>query len=438
MPRRSGWKQLAEEHPEFNRWIQNLARGSETTAQERARIIYRYLDHHKLTPRTLVEYAKKDRRGVENQLLDYVNYLHAENKSPGYITNYVKAVKSWLQYNDITLTRKINIGNASRTPTIEDERVPNKDELRKIMDYARSRGKASISLMAFSGLRPQVMGDYTGADGLKIKDLPELEIQGLEVAFSMMPTMVVVRPELSKAKHRYFTFLGPEGCEYVRAYLEARLSAGEKLEASSAVISYKEGYGETGYRQETIRENMHITTKTLTKEIRDAMRPRYRWRPYVLRAYFDTQLLVAENNGKIAHAYRQFFMGHKGDIEARYTTNKGRLPDTVIEDMREAYKRSLEYLETRKTSVNGESLQDALRRQLLLVAGFSADEVDSMDHSMSDEEFQEAVRRKLLGSMVNNGNSQRVIQVHEVEEFLTRGWQFVAKLTEDKAILRLP
>ena len=43
----------------------------------------------------------------------------------------------------------------------------------------------------------------------------------------------------------------------------------------------------------------------------------------MLRAYFDTQLMVAENHGKISHAYRQFFMGHSDDIEARYTTNKG-------------------------------------------------------------------------------------------------------------------
>ena len=122
------------------------------------------------------------------------------------------------------------------------------------------------------------------------------------------------------------------------------------IQPESAIISVKQGYEETGYR-ESDRDDQHITTKTLTKEIRDAMRPKYNWRPYVLRSYFDTQLLVAENNGKIAHAYRQFFMGHRGDIEARYTTNKGRLPDSVIEDMRTAYQKSLEYLETRKAEI---------------------------------------------------------------------------------------
>ena len=30
--------------------------------------------------------------------------------------------------------------------------------------------------MAFSGVRPQVLGNIDGSDGLKIKDLPELEI----------------------------------------------------------------------------------------------------------------------------------------------------------------------------------------------------------------------------------------------------------------------
>jgi hypothetical protein len=78
----------------------------------------------------------------------------------------------------------------------------------------------------------------------------------------------------------------------------------------------KEGYRETDYRTSD-RNNQHIATKTLTKEIRDAMHPKYKWRPYVLQVNFDNQICVAENNGKIAHAYRQFFMGHKGDIEAR-------------------------------------------------------------------------------------------------------------------------
>jgi len=124
MPRKAGWKQLVEDYPEFNRWYQNLARNSITTAQEISRIINRYLKHHNLTPTELVENAKQDRRSVEDQLLDYVNYQHSLDRSPGYISNYVKAVKkSWLQFNDINLVRRINVGNTGRAPSIEDERA---------------------------------------------------------------------------------------------------------------------------------------------------------------------------------------------------------------------------------------------------------------------------------------------------------------------------
>lgn len=69
--------------------------------------------------------------------------------------------------------------------------------------------------MAFSGLRPQVLGDISCMDGLEIRDLPEMKIAGKEVVFVMVPSMVVVRPALSKAKHRYFTFLTHEGCDYL-------------------------------------------------------------------------------------------------------------------------------------------------------------------------------------------------------------------------------
>ena len=69
------------------------------------------------------------------------------------------------------------------------------------------------------------------------------------------------------------------------------------------------------------------------------------------------------------------------------------------------------------------------------MAGFDGDE---MDLGMGDKEFQEMVRRKLVGSVVNNGNSQRVVGVEDVEEFIGKGWDFVAKLTDEKAIIKLP
>jgi hypothetical protein len=424
LPRIAAWKSLLEENIDFSRWYENLKRGSINTANLYARTIIRLSKELETNPSQIIIHAKENQRGFEDTILDFVTKLEKEGKAPSYIDSYLKILKSWLGHNEITLKRKIKVGNLHLTPTIEDERIPVKDELKQILGYAKARGRCSIALMAFSGLRPESLAYSHGLDGLEIRDLPELEIEGSQVSFSVIPTMVVVRPEISKAKHKYFSFLGPEGCEYLKSYLEKRLAEGENLDPKTALISVKKGYNDTGYRVSG-RDNQHITTKTLTKEIRDAMRPKYDWRPYVLRSYFDTQLLVAENNGKIAHAYRQFFMGHKGDMEARYTTNKGRLPDNLIEDMRSAYRKSVEYLETRKTEIGEDKLKEALRRQLLLVAGFSGDEIDDLDGNMTDVEFQDAVRKKLLGATVNNGNPQKVINQKEIANYLDQGWSLI-------------
>ena len=88
-----------------------------------------------------------------------------------------------------------------------------------------------------------------------------------------------------------------------------------------------------------------LPTVQVCEGIREALHPRFQFRPYVFRAFFDTELLIAESRGKIAHDFRVFFMGHKGSIEAKYTTNKGILPRALIDEMRESFKRCEEYLD---------------------------------------------------------------------------------------------
>jgi hypothetical protein len=48
------------------------------------------------------------------------------------------------------------------------------------------------------------------------------------------------------------------------------------------------------------------------------------------------------------------------------------------------------------------------------------------------------VRQRLLGAMANNGARQRVVGVNEVERFITEGWDFVAALPNDRAIMKIP
>jgi hypothetical protein len=107
--------------------------------------------------------------------------------------------------------------------------------------------------------------------------------------------------------------------------------------------------------------------------------------------------------------------------------------------MRQSYSRSLEYLETETPQSNEEKIKDQFRHQLLLVSGFNEDEIDTKTlNEISDEDFQTMVKQRLLGEMINNGATQKVVDLKEVEEYVASGWEYVASLPNGKAILKLP
>src|SRR2546425_1248275 len=75
----------------------------------------------------------------------------------------------------------------------------------------------------------------------------------------------------------------------------------------------------------------------ITSEIRAALRSQgLQVRPYVLRSYAASALHSAQREGKITDLDREFFLGRKGAITARYTVNKDLSADQV-EEMRRAF-----------------------------------------------------------------------------------------------------
>ncbi len=432
--KRAGWAHLLEDE-DVRRWHENLARGSPVTADENIRVLYRYLRRFGMTPRELSDRAKVNRRAVEDQLQDFIGDLEREGKAPQYILNYVKAVKSWLGFNEITLVRRFKVTNAYTTPSLEDERVPTPEELRAILGAATERGRVITSLMAFSGIRPEVMGDHRGNDGLRVKDLPDLKIEAKTVTFDRTPAMVSVRAPLSKAGHAYFSFLTEEGCEYLRAHLERRMASGEAIGPKSAIVSVTRGFEWKGHGGEE-RRTQFIVSRNVTREVRLAMRPRFQWRPYVLRAYFDTELLLAESRGKVAHDYRVFWMGHKGGMEARYTTNKGRLTKTLVDDMREAYARCEPFLATVPSRQQADA-ETNVAKVMLTGLGYTEAELGKVDFaSLDPQAFQALVRRKMVAGA--EAPKQQVVGLAEVPALLERGWTVALALNHSQAVLNPP
>lgn len=218
------------ENKNIKRWYDNVARGSVITADVYLRRLGRFSEDYNVTPEKIIKMGKTKRY---NLLLDIVSDLEEKNCAGSYIASVVKAVKSWLAFNGISITRKIRIKEVADTPTLKEERVPTQPELKKIFLSADKRARAACVLLAHSGMRIQVLGDYKGNDGLQVGDFPELSVEDKKISFNKTPALVMVRKELSKAGQKYFTFLSEEGCEYLLDYLDERVRNGEKLTEKS-------------------------------------------------------------------------------------------------------------------------------------------------------------------------------------------------------------
>lgn len=348
--------------PDVKRWYDNVRRGRLSTADARLRRLCHFCEVRKMTPMQFIELATKDIKTATDVIEDHIDWMEKDGRAPGYIRNTVSVVNSWLSHFDIEIKRRLKVANANSRPTLKNEKVPEAAELAEIFNGASKRAGASMSLIGKAGLRPEVLGNYDGTDGLTMKDIPDIVVHnGVAICLSN-PPRVIVKP-LSKAGHQYFTFLTTQGKNRLLAYLNNRIARGEVLDLESPVIAPDSEYGT--YRGEN-ESKKFLPTHQITREIRETFRPRFQWRPYVLRAYFDTQLLYAESRGKIAHDFRVFFMGHKGSIEATYTTNKSILPQALYNEMRDSFKRcepllDLEVAETDPFLEQKEQIEKAIQ-----------------------------------------------------------------------------
>ena len=416
--------------PNFKRWYDNVARGSIITATVWLRRVGMLQGKFGKTPQQI---AKMKPKQASNFLMDVVTTMQREGKQGGYISSCIKPLKNWLEFNDVKIAQRIKIRGQDDTPTLADERTPTPDELRAILHAGDLRAKTASGIISFSGVRLEVLGDYLGNDGLKVKDFPEMTIKGETVNFHETPTLVNVRKTLSKNGKQFFTFLCDEGCDYLKQYLEWRLRRGEKLNAESPII--------TPFHEHLA--GAHIRTTNISDFIRKAIRDSgFTWRPYVLRRYFDTRLMMAESDGLIIKDYRTFWMGHNGDIEQTYTLNKG-LSQDILKKMRESYSKAASkcLVTARRDSTNQDTMIERFNRQFLTMAGYSEKEISQFGDlsKLSDQDMQDLIQKKSLRSLGLNGNGkQKVVPLNDVRNWVIEGWEYVSTLPTNEAIVRLP
>ena len=106
MPTGAKWYPLYESDEDFKLWFDNNAVSSPATAIERARVLYRFSRLMGWSLDELTEQVTTNRRKFEKRLMAFINKLRDEGYSPGYIENYLKAVRSWAEYHEVILLKK--------------------------------------------------------------------------------------------------------------------------------------------------------------------------------------------------------------------------------------------------------------------------------------------------------------------------------------------
>ena len=424
------------ENKKVERWYSNLKARSQVTSDIYIRNFGLWLEYLNKDPESIINFAKNNFEEFKGSISDKIRDLESKGTMGASISTSIKPLISYLKFNNIVVKLGINIKNENRNLNAEKERKPEKEELSKILRMATMRERVSISLMAFSGLRPEVLGNIDGSDGLRIEDIKDLEIEGNEILFKTVPARIVVRPELSKIRVQYYTFLGPEGVEYLTEYLQTRISQGENLNYESPVIMPIE-------KQSMDKKNEFLMTTLLLRRIKaNIVKAGFDWRPYIFRVYFGTNLDTAESKGLISHPWRQFIMGHKGDIEETYTKREG-----IAEEGRNQYNNCLKFIETRDNGIKEEDYQKLLRESAIqtLMAAFGIsltedqrNELMSLETSDYEKRLSE-IFKDMRAQILNNGNKHKTIPEKELESYLNKGWELIQIYPKgDKAVIKLP
>ena len=427
---RSKYRHLLEDEG-FSAWIENVSRGSKVNAEVSLRRIGHICKLFQTTQRDMARMSKGE---AGDFLFRMVSRLEKEGNRSSSIAGYMKTVKGWWLFNDLEVTRRVRLSRY--VGLYDNERVPTHQELHSIFEHADLQKKVCCALMAFSGVRPGVIGNMYGDDGLRVQDLPEMTVAGDgTVSFARTPAMVMVRRTLSKMGKQYITFLPEQGCGYIKQYIEWRVQVRkEKVEASSPLV--------TANPANPWHIGKFVRVTNIGDDVRHAIRAAgFKWRPYVLRRYFDTRMMGAEQEGQVIKDYRVFWMGHIGDIEHVYTLNKGQLPEDLLDGMRQAYARASQkhLLTVVQASISKDEVVSTARVEALKMFGYTDEELSVLGDAteLSMEKLQQLIHEKSKLMLGLKQGTQKVVPTAELERWIEQGWDYKRDLPNDRAVIGL-
>lgn len=283
-------------------WIDNVAyshsRSIDTGRRYRwtMRVFCEFIE--KTPEQILEEYEGMSDREFRRKYARYVRALIGQMNRQGYAINSVRGVvagiRSFFKYNDLPLGH-VPVG---RNKVTFHNRDITKEEIVSILKISRPRDKAFFCILAQSGLRPDT--------------LCSLRVKHIEPEFSKgkIPCKIEVPEELAKGEFgAYFTFMGEEAVNYLKAYLATRANVAPEDYLFTA-------HGKNQQMDRTSLSNVfrRAIIKLKEKGIMD-FEQKARGKPRTVRLY-NLRKFFRLKAGQAGIEYVNFWMGHKTNYKA--------------------------------------------------------------------------------------------------------------------------
>jgi len=290
------------------------------------------------------------------------------------------------------------------------DKIPDREEVKRVINAARLEGKVAISFMAFSGLRPD--------------DVVRLTYDCIKEDYEAKRIPMKILVPQGKTGNYYVTFMGQQGVKHLDEWFNLRKSWEQSIEDKSPIMC-------SGKRNIAAKPIISLSLSQLIKRaIRTAgfklLDGRSRFRAYSFRKYFRTTLAISRVNPDFSEA----LIGHIDGLSSIYNGIRDKSPQ-MIEELRKEYAKIEGKL---STEIDNEKLTKQLKEQQEQI-----EHLQEIAEKLIGEPEMDFIRNAgLTGKKTkepqkterktSNSQIQRVIQENKLEDWLTDGWNFKAAL----------
>ncbi|MBA7593887.1 hypothetical protein ES703_00821 [subsurface metagenome] len=395
---------------------------SEDSANIYVNTLHRFLEWKKTTPEETLQWTPER---AAREMISYIQTLKGKGKTSKYAGKYLAttwyALKSWFADNGVC---KIKVDE--KVPIKQQvkflDKIPTKEELKRILDCSSMQTKAMDSTMAFGGMRP--------------KDASELTYSSIKEDFEARVTPMAIYHLVSKAGGLWHVaFLTSQGVGYLREWIDYRKARGERFKDSTPLFinlksKKREQIGVRGFEQAIVEAMRRAGWKKKDK--------RFRYRPYGLRKYFRANL------SNIDPDFREYLVAHKSGVNSLVAIYDGLrdLHKPTIDKLREQFKKAEPSLNTdiAPGSIVGEAKNEAIKSMVKNVFGVDLMEVKIAKEKELGRELASDEKTVLfeneMKKLRENPDPQKIIGEDELEAYLAEGWQFVSVLPSRKILIR--